>query len=120
MAKDWEDTFNYLDHLSKLNFEALLIKYAELGVESLRASSPKRTGLMANDWSYEIIRSGNDSYSIEWHNNDIEGGCNVAVLIQYGHGTRGGGYVSGIDFINPAMEPVVAQLADELWKEVTK
>lgn len=42
------------------------------------------------------------------------------MLIQYGHGTKNGGYVSGVDFINPAIKSVMDKMADSIWREVTK
>ena len=47
-------------------------------------------------------------------------GVSVALLLQYGHGTRNGGYVQGIDYINPALRPVFEKMADEAWQEVVK
>ena len=114
---DWIKTFNYLRKASKLNLSSLLERYAEKGVEALSQSTPIDTGLAASSWSYTIDQ-GKDGSKITWINNDIEGGCNVAILIQYGHGVRGGGYVQGRDFINPAMQPVFDSMVEELWKEI--
>ena len=46
-------------------------------------------------------------------------GVNVAVILQYGHGTGTGGYVQGRDYINPAIQPIFDKIADEVWKVVT-
>ena len=43
---------------------------------------------------------------------------NIAVILQYGHGTRTGGFVEGIDYITPAIRPIFEEMADEVWKEV--
>lgn len=117
--KDWSNTFDFLDHLQNINVELILNKYGVLGVEALSAASPKNSGLMSSQWSYEVVRLGDSSFRLEWHNMDIERGLNVAILVQYGHGTRGGTYVQGRDFINPAMRPIMDSLADDIWKEVT-
>ena len=98
-----------------------LERFGAQGVTALQTATPKRTGTTAHDWYYEIIeRPG--YYSIQWLNSDIvePGHIPVAVLIQYGHGTRAGGYVQGIDFVNPAMRPIFEQIANDAWKEVTK
>ena len=96
-----------------------LDKYGRRGVEALSAATPVKTGLAAHSWTYEIEHS-KDGAKIIWHNTDIEGGYNVAVLLQYGHGTRQGGYVQGIDYINPAMQPIFEEIANSAWEEVSK
>ena len=118
---NWSKTFQFLR--DNLNFNSkldiALQNAAEQGLEALRNSTPIDTGLAASSWGYEI-KKGKNSSTITWTNMDIEGGYNVAILVQYGHGTGTGGYVMGRDFINPAMKPVFDSLADNIWKEVTK
>ena len=95
-----------------------LDKYGQMGVEALRAATPKDTGKTANSWSYEIVEEKGRT-SIYWRNsNVVNGWANIAILIQYGHSTRNGGYVQGRDYINPAIRPIFDQMADEIWKEV--
>lgn len=96
-----------------------LDKYGREGVRALSAATPKDTGLASSSWTYSIQRNNNGT-SIIWSNEDIEGGHNVALLLQYGHGTKNGGFVKGIDFINPAMRPLFERIADEAWKEVNQ
>lgn len=95
-----------------------LTKYGELGVEALAASTPKRSGETASSWSFEIEEKGN-GYALYWSNSHINKGVNIAVILQYGHGTGTGGYVQGIDYINPAIRPIFEEIADAAWKEVT-
>ena len=57
---------------------------------------------------------------ISFHNSHIVGSVNIAIILQYGHGTKNGGWVEGRDYINPAIQPVFDTIADELWKEVIK
>ena len=94
-----------------------LDKYGQQGVEALSAATPRDSGKTAESWSYEI-HSSKDLISIVWINSNTNKGVNIAVLIQYGHGTRNGGYVKGRDFINPAIRPVFDKIADSVWKEV--
>ena len=61
-----------------------------------------------------------DSVSISFENTNINNGVSIAILLQYGHGTRNGGYVQGRDYINPAIQPLFDQIAEEAWKEVTR
>lgn len=95
-----------------------LDKYGRMGVEALKAATPKDTGETANAWGYTIEREGDD-VSIVWTNSHINKGVNIAVILQYGHGTGTGGYVQGIDYINPAMRPVFENIVDQALKEVT-
>lgn len=83
----------------------------------MAAATPKDTGFTAASWSYEIIQNG-ETISIVWKNSHVVRGVNIAVILQYGHGTRNGGYVRGVDYINPALRPVFDRLAEAAWKEV--
>ena len=107
----------FLNAMSKREYMATLRIYGERGAEALRNATPKDTGKTSESWSYEIRREAN-GYSIYWKNSNRNKGVNIAILIQYGHGTGWGGYVKGIDYINPALEPIFANMANELWKEV--
>lgn len=93
--------------------------YARRGVAALRDATPKDTGLTANSWYYEIKQT-NNGITIEWLNSNTSGEYNVALMIQYGHGTKNGGYVAGIDYINPALKPIFDEIADDMWKEVNR
>lgn len=93
--------------------------YAQLGVEALAAATPRRTGKTAASWGYKI-EIDNHKTKIIWTNDNVNDGVNVALLIQYGHGTGSGGYVQGINYINPAMEPLFKGFADDIWKEAMK
>lgn len=94
-------------------------KYARDGVAALSAATPTDSGTTANSWNYEI-RFGRGTVNIYWTNSNLSDGIPVAILIQYGHGTRNGGYVQGVDYINPALRPIFDQIADSVWREVTK
>ncbi len=100
------------------NYKSILEKYGQKGVESLSANTPVKTGLTASSWSYEIIQNQN-SISVVWNNSNIQKGINIAIILQYGHGTKNGGYVSGRDYINPALRPFFDKMAEAAWKEVT-
>lgn len=93
-------------------------KTAQAGVVALEAATPKETGKTAASWRYEIESDGKNT-RIGWYNENVHDGCNIALLLQYGHGTGTGGYVPGTDYINPAMKPVFDAISDEVWKEVT-
>lgn len=96
----------------------ILNKYGRKGLQALIEATPKESGITAESWSYEIEDTGSGS-RIVWKNSHVNQGYVIALLIQYGHGTGTGGYVEGTDYINPAIEGIFRQMADEAWKEVT-
>ncbi|QBZ73582.1 hypothetical protein SEA_ROSAASANTEWAA_18 [Streptomyces phage RosaAsantewaa] len=91
---------------------------AQAGVSALASATPVDSGLAADSWSYEIEHS-RGSVTIKWLNTNVENGFPVAIMLQYGHGTRNGGYVQGQDYINPAMRPIFDKIANDVWKAVT-
>lgn len=101
------------------DYRSVLEKYGQMGVSALAAYTPVDSGITASSWSYEIIQNGS-SMSIVWNNSNVQRGVNIAVILQYGHGTGTGGYVDGRDYINPALQPIFDQLAEAAWKEVTR
>lgn len=115
----FKNTERLFQRLSRFEIRSILDKYGAQGVTALSAATPKNTGATASSWTYEIERSGN-RYSIVWKNDNINAGVNIALILQLGHGTGTGGYVQGVDYINPALQPIFDQLADEAWQEVTK
>lgn len=110
-------TSKWLDKLKRVDFLRRLDKYAMLGVQALSAATPVDTGLTSYSWGY-VIELKDDGAIITWTNSNVNNGVNIAVILQYGHGTRNGGYVQGIDYINPAMKPVFDSIAEAAWEEV--
>ncbi len=96
-----------------------LDKYGREGVAALASATPVDSGLTASSWYYEITNK-NGSASIVFCNSNVNQGVPIAIILQYGHGTRNGGWVQGRDYINPAIQPVFDKIADSAWREVTK
>ena len=115
---DLKQTKNFLDRMKERSYLKNLEKYAQEGVAALSAATPVDTGKTANSWTYEIEHT-DTRYAIYWINTNENKGVNIALILQTGHGTGSGGYVQGIDYINPAMKPILQKIADEAWKEVT-
>ena len=115
---NFKNTERFLSRAERREIYNRLSKYAVEGVNALSMLTPMDTGKTANSWNYEI-RFGRGSVNIYWTNSNINDGIPIAVLIQYGHGTKNGGYVQGIDYINPALRPIFEKIADSVWKEVT-
>lgn len=116
---NFDKTEKFLKKMSKGDIFKSLDRYGQKGVSALAAATPRDSGKTASSWSYEV-QMGSGSYSIIWSNDNTNKGVNIAVILQYGHGTRNGGFVQGRDYINPAMRPIFDQIAEESWKEVTR
>lgn len=101
-----------------MRLESILKKYGEQGVKALSEATPKDTGKTAASWSYKISNTSK-GFKLDWTNSNTNQGVNIALIIQYGHGTSTGAYVQGRDYINPALKPIFDEIANAVWKEVT-
>jgi hypothetical protein len=109
----------WLNRMSGAEYLNILEKYGRIGVDALAASTPIDSGETAKSWDFVIERGGSRT-TIYWTNTHIQDGVNIALILQYGHGTGTGGYVQGRDYINPAIRPIFDKIAEDLWKEVTR
>jgi hypothetical protein len=115
---DWSSTEEFLRKAKEgLIFERLNA-WGAVGVAALAAATPRDSGTTAASWHFEAKRTAT-GYTMDWHNNNINAGFNVALGLQYGHGTGTGGYVVGRDYINPAIRPVMDAIVEAAWREVT-
>ena len=115
---NFSKTDKFLKEMQEARYLDGLDKYGIEGVRALASMTPVDTGRTASSWSYEIVKEG-DHTSIFFNNSNIRNGVNIAVILQFGHGTRNGGYVYGRDYINPAIRPVFDHIAEAAWREVT-
>ena len=117
---DFSKTTKYLKKAADKNrIKNILNEYGNIGVAALKSATPVQTGLTANSWYYEI-ETKNGSATITFGNSNIQNGVPIAIILQYGHGTRNGGWVQGRDYINPAIQPVFDDITNKAWREVTK
>lgn len=115
---DFGKTTRFLNKIQNRDYRNILEKFGQMGVNALAEATPKDTGLTADSWYYEIIQN-ESTISVHWNNSHVNKGVNIALILQYGHGTGTGGYVKGVDYINPALKPIFEAMADAAWKEVT-
>ena len=117
---NFKSSFKFLKAMREKNWLKHLDKYGQMGVDALKAATPKDTGLTASSWNYEIkVGEGGHYTYINWYNtNVIKDYFNVALRIQTGHGTKEGVWIEGIDYINPALQPVFDKIAGSIWEEV--
>ena len=93
--------------------------FGKEGVAALASATPVDSGETAHSWYYEITRK-KGRVELSFHNSNVQNGVPIAIVIQYGHGTRNGGWVEGRDYINPAIQPIFDKIAEKARREVTR
>ena len=116
---DFSKLTRFLERAKNLVHLSDLDRYGREGVAALASATPVDTGKTAASWYYDI-KINKESASITFNNSNIQNGVPSAIILQYGHGTRNGGWVEGRDYINPVIQPIFDKIAEEAWKEVTK
>lgn len=121
VSGNFNNTMRFLQRIQQRTYVLNVEKYGAQGVAALKAATPVDDGDTRDGWYYEIVNKPG-YYALHWCNSNLvnPGNIPVAVLLQYGHATRNGGYVEGVDFINPALRPIFDQIAADMWREVTK
>jgi hypothetical protein len=114
---DWSASKRFLEKMNAADVFSSLEQFGAAGVAALAAATPAESGITGQSWYYEIVQR-RGYYSIRWRNSNVVDGRPIAILLQYGHGTRQGGYVEGRDYIMPAIRPVFDQIDAELRKVV--
>lgn len=114
---DFKNTEKFMMGVSKQLYLRHLEKYAIKGLNALKSATTVDTGLTRDSWGYEITFSDR-SVNITWTNSNVVDGVPIAIILQYGHATGTGGYVQGRDYINPAIQPIFDEMAEDIWKEV--
>lgn len=115
---DFNNLEKFLKSAKETDIRRVLDTYGQQGVRALAEHTPVDSGLTASSWGYEII-TNKGSVSLVWTNSNVVNGVPIAILLQYGHGTRNGGFVQGRDYINPALQPVFDKISEEAWREVS-
>lgn len=116
---NFKKTEKFFDRSLKRDYLDILSKYGQMGVDALRQATPHDSGKTAESWKYGI-ENGNGKVTLYWSNSNENNGVNVAILLIYGHATRNGSYIQGVDFVTPALRPIFQQIAQESWKEVVR
>lgn len=116
---DFSKLGTYLERMKHAARSSILDRYGKEGVAALMSATPVDSGKTAESWYYDV-ETGKGYSKLVFKNSNIQNGVPIAVILQYGHATRTGGWVEGFDYINPALKPVFDKIANEAWKEVTK
>lgn len=115
---DFKFTTDFLKRNRRDVLTKVLSEYGVRGVEALSKATPVDTGTTAASWSYKVT-VGEHSARLCWMNSNVNEGVPIALVIQYGHAMPNGGYVEGIDYINPALKPIFDDILQNVWEEVT-
>ncbi len=116
---DFGNMNRFLEGMYRKKYLKNLDYWGELGVSALRGATPVDTGKTAESWDYEIVEEPGRT-TIHWINTNVNKHVNIALILQYGHGTNNGGYVQGRDYINPALRPIFDKIAEDAWLEVVR
>lgn len=114
---NWSKTTKFLKKASSGRITDILKRYGEEGVALLRQNTPVDTGKTAESWYYDISTT-KSGMTLSFHNSNVIDGVPIAIILQYGHATNNGGYVTGIDYINPVLKPIFDDMANRVWEEV--
>lgn len=115
----FKKTTKFLHNILRFDYKTILARYGKQGVQALMDATPLDSGKTAEAWKYDIEEDSN-GVSIVWSNENVNKGVNIAIILQYGHGTGTGGYVAGRDYINPALQPIFDEMAKTVWKELIR
>lgn len=119
VSGDWNSTEGLLRGIGQKRYARVLPSYGDRGVAALAKATPVDTGATAAAWRYEI-EDQNGEIRLTFHNDNVQDGVNIALIVNYGHATSNGGWVEGREFIEPALREVFDELADEMWREVKR
>ena len=104
----------WLERNKNANFEEALEDFGKTAIEIIRENTPKDTGLTAESYNSKVK---NNNLILE-NTNVISGtDTNLAVMLNYGHGTGTGGYVEGSHFMDDTLDTIVD---DKKLKKVIK
>lgn len=113
----FDKTVSFLKFLKSNKIFNVLDRYGRIGVYLLSRATPIETGETSKSWSYKVSHT-KGKHSLSFYNDHVEDGVNIAIIIQYGHGTGTGGFVQGIDYINPVIKPLFEKILDDVWRQV--
>ena len=119
-------TENFLKRITRKGYYKKVDRLAKEGVQALSKATPKRTGLTAASWDYEIITT-NDDTTISWTNSNYidgwyygaDGKLSLVTLLVYGHANPDGSFVPPNDFVTPTINPILDDIVNGVWKGAT-
>lgn len=115
-------TEKFLNKLVDKEYLNILDKYGKRGVEALMEATPVDTGKTRSSWRYDITQEDGKTKINFYNDNNVTNKTgyefNVVILLEMGHATRGGGWVEGVEFVNPALKPIFDEILNAAWGEI--
>ena len=103
---DFKNTETFLLSKKKSSFTKEEIEdIAEKSIELFKKNTPSKSGKTAESWTYDISYENNE-YVIYINNENVQHGLNIAILVDTGHGTGSGTYVSGKHYIDSTIREI--------------
>jgi hypothetical protein len=115
----FKKTDSFLRRALKIDFDSVLQRYAEIGLNALISATPVRTGKTAASWYYEISKTEGQYRLVYKNSNRVKNNC-IAIILDYGHANGHGRWIEGRHFIEPAIQPVFDQIVEKAWKILIK
>lgn len=116
----FDNALKWLDKTSRKTPLQTVDSIASDGVSKLKSNTPVDTGETASGWVSEVKMTAK-GMEIVWLNKahpDLD--VNMAKLIELGHGTKNGGYVSPQPYIKQSMDSVLKTAGDKIAGEMFK
>lgn len=104
---------DYLKKISTIFNENTFIKIAEESLNDFIEASPNMS--IASGWSYKIENKYN-KINLIFENSFFENGENIAIIIDIGHATSSGKWISGKNYLKEPIRKTYARI-NKLLKE---
>lgn len=96
----------------------MLASEGRAAVTQFAANTPRDTGKTANSWGSKVTTTKYGYDLIITNSSLTNSGVPIPVIINTGHGTRTGGYVPPLRFINPIAQALGSKISTNVEKGV--
>jgi hypothetical protein len=90
---------------------------ANSAVLKLKLATPISSPETLNGWGYSLVYN-NSGFKLTFTNSNIQNGINVAILLNDGHATKEGTWISGLNYLPEVTREIYDDIMDKTWKEL--
>lgn len=112
---DYSKTKKYLKRVSDIADMDYIKKVCDHTIIELERASPSEQ--IAHGWSYQIIEN-KKGISIYFNNSYVVDGTNMVLIVNSGHATRGGNWISGKHFVEGPTQEAYEKILRHMWEEL--